>query len=132
MKELALPLTGGDNRCIRDALGNVVSVPENAEAFAHAMNCHQKMIESLKGVVEHLKVLRGMWREHSTGARNADYALKKVLDMISEAEAGKLPPAPSLVDAAQITDLMGEMADMDTRLSDFAEAIVKKYKVFPR
>lgn len=132
MKELTLPLTGGDNRCIRDALGNVVSIPEHAQAFAHAMNCHKAMLEGLRACVFPLEVLKGHTRPDSTAERNAISALQTVRDLIVFAESQKLPPAPTEATVDDLTDLMGGILDQDVGVGDFAREIVKKYKVFPR
>lgn len=98
MKKLALPLTGSDNRCIRDALGNVVSIPEHAEAFAHTMNMHQRLMNVVGGF---LKVsMTPMDLGHVV--EQLDNATKT----FQEASAIKLPSAPPEVTEEQLVTIM--------------------------
>jgi hypothetical protein len=58
--------------------------------------------------------------------------ITQVETAIIMAQKTGLPPAPQEAGADELEHLMGEMLDQDIGVGDFAEAITKRYKVFPR
>lgn len=129
-KTLLLPLQAEDNRPIRDALGNLVSIPEHAGAFVAAVNWHGRLLKGLNDTLEHLRANRAMRTQYSVAHANASQAVQAAEQLIAEATKAPKLPAPEEADEEELTALMVNMLDMDIGPGDFAKAIVKKYRVF--
>lgn len=128
-KPLLLPLQAEDNRPIRDALGNLVSIPEHAGAFVAAVNHMPLAIQAMDKAAAVIQHARDLAESDEIAALLQD--MKQHLnDVARSAESRAKLPAPEEADEEELTALMVNMLDMDIGPGDFAKAIVKKYRVF--
>lgn len=132
MTGLALPLSAEDNKPIWDAAGQLVSIPEHAGAFAHAMNMHAKMTDALRGTIYHLMVLVAMCPDTSHAKSNAQRILAQVGKLVAESEKGaKLPPVEEVGEQA-IADVLDDPVMAAFQALDAAKTIKAKFRVYAR
>lgn len=130
-KPLLLPLQAEDNRPIRDAAGQLVSIIEHAQAFVAAVN-HLPL--AIKAMDEAAGVLLGAW-ERAESDESADVlheARIHLNDVARSAEKGAKLPAPLEATTDELAETMDRILDQDTGVLDFAKEIVKRYRVIPR
>lgn len=134
MTGLALPLSAEDNRPIKDAAGQIVSIPQHAAAFAHAVNMHRKMVATLVTLQIPIMTFIAMCPDRSNSKANAQRTLEQIKEIIAEADAGaKLPPAEEVGEQA-ITAAMADWLDEEETLTtiEYAKAIKDKFRVYSR
>ncbi len=128
-KGLSLPLSAEDNKPIWDAAGQLVSIPENAAAFAHAMNMHKRMADLLAATqIPLLNALVCM--PLNTAKVNTRNLLDEIKRVVIEARIGaRLKPVEEVGEEV-ILAAFSKPGIEDG--GDIAKAIKAKFRVYSR